>query len=120
MNKRNEQSLELLLDLNGEVFWFEEKYWTKIEATKVTPSREVPHGIKYSLTLHDKHNNRIFGMDNAHSIKVRKGAKVNGYIIKYDHVHRDKDELITPYDFIDAGKLLEDFWATVNDIVCSS
>ena len=45
--------LETLLELDGEVFPMENGYWTKIEAHRVSPSDQIPHGIRYSLSLHD-------------------------------------------------------------------
>jgi len=35
----------------------------------------------------------------------------------YDHVHRGHDDEGRPYQFIDAGKLIEDFWAEVERIL---
>jgi len=56
MNKytKKDLSLETLLDLNGEIFLLENGYWTKFEAFRVTPTPQISHGIKYSLTLHDR------------------------------------------------------------------
>ena len=69
--------LENLLNLNGETFPMDSGYWVKFEAWKVEVSKSVPNGSRYSFTLHDKHNNRIIGYDNAHSYKSNKkyGAK---------------------------------------------
>ncbi len=70
--------LESLLELDGEIFPMEKGYWTKIEAKMVQPNDKIPHGIKYSLTLHDRNNSRILGYDNAHGFKSenrRYGAK---------------------------------------------
>lgn len=74
----DDTGLETLLLLNGEVFPMDNGYWTKIEAYRVTPSEHIPHGIRYSLTLHDRHNVRLLGDDNAHGIKPQRkkyGAK---------------------------------------------
>ena len=35
----------------------------------------------------------------------------------YDHVHRGKDDKGRPYKFVNAGKLIEDFWAEVDRIL---
>ena len=48
--------LENLLNLHGEVFPMDNGYWVKFEAYQVKVSKSVPHGIRYSLTLHDKNN----------------------------------------------------------------
>lgn len=61
--------LEYLLALDGEIFPMENGYWTKMEARRVQASDKVPHGIRYSLTLHDWNNTRVLGYDNAHAVK---------------------------------------------------
>jgi hypothetical protein len=48
----------------------------------------IPHGIRYSLTLHDQSGVRILGYDNAHSIKLHSRFKYAGQILPYDHKHR--------------------------------
>ncbi len=84
-------------------------YWVKFEAKIVDTSLSVPHGIKYSLTLHNKRNNRVIGYDNAHSFKPKKkyGAKKE----TYDHIHKQMN--IVSYEFESAEQLLEDFWKSV-------
>ncbi|MDD2640080.1 MAG: DUF6516 family protein [Arcobacteraceae bacterium] len=101
--------LENLLNLDGEIFPLDNGYWVKFEAKKVNESVEMPHGIKYSLTLHDRRNHRVIGYDNAHSFKSLKkyGAKK----ITWDHIHKQMD--IITYEFESASALLEDFWNTV-------
>lgn len=61
--------LENLLMLNGEVFPMDNGYWTKFDVWRVPVSNQMPHGIRYSLTLHDRNNTRILGYDNAHAVK---------------------------------------------------
>jgi hypothetical protein len=102
--------LENLLNLDGEIFPYENGHWVKFEAKKVQVSIQIPHGIKYSLTLHDKNNYRVVGYDNAHGIKSTKkyGAKK----ITYDHIH--KKEKIIDYEFETASQLIIDFWDTVD------
>ncbi|MGN7612859.1 toxin-antitoxin system TumE family protein [Magnetococcales bacterium HHB-1] len=46
-------------------------YWYKIEAQKVKITPQRPHGIRYSLTLHTKRGERIFGIDNAHPVSMK-------------------------------------------------
>ena len=36
------------------------------------PKPEIPHGIRYNLTLHNRHNKRVMGFDNAHAVKGKK------------------------------------------------
>ena len=107
-------SLDTLLDLDGEIFPMDNGYWTKFEAFRVTPTPQIPHGIKYSLTLHDRNNTRIVGFDNAHTFKPKK----NKYVarkITWDHKH--KMEKVRPYEFESASRLIEDFWKDVEQIL---
>jgi len=109
----NDSSLNTLLELNGEIFPMDSGYWTKIEAYRVAPARHMPHGIRYSLTLHDRYNNRILGFDNAHSFRPRR-KKYGARKITWDHKHRY--EKISPYEYESASQLLEDFWHGVKQI----
>ena len=103
-------NLENLLNLHGEVFPMGNGYWIKFEAYQVEVSKSIPHGIRYSLTLHDKSNRRVIGYDNAHSFKSSKkyGARKESY----DHIHKQID--IVAYEFESASQLLEDFWESVD------
>ncbi len=65
--KIEDETLETLLQLDGEVFPMDNGCWTKFEAKRIKPSQYIPHGIKYSLSLHDNNNRRIVGFDNAHA-----------------------------------------------------
>lgn len=106
-----------MLDLDGIVIEQAGGYWTKFEVRKLVDSTEErPHGIRYSLTLHDRNGTRILGFDNAHAVKSRKRGRFHGQRT-YDHCHRHaKDEGI-PYEFIDAHQLLKDFWTEVDKIL---
>lgn len=98
---KRDTGLDTLLDMNDYRFVFPNKYWWKIEAYLVEPSKERPHGIRYTLTFHSAIGARIFGMDNKHVPKnKRKGF--HGRIVSYDHVHLNEDDQGTPYVFIDA------------------
>ena len=101
--------LDNLLNLHGEVFPMDNGYWVKFEAYVIESSLAVPHGVRYSLTLHDKSNRRVIGYDNAHSFKSHK--KYAAKKESYDHVHKQMD--IVAYDFESASQLLEDFWKSV-------
>lgn len=109
--------LEILLSLDGTEYTEENGYWYKIEAFKVEPTRERPHGIRYSLTLHDNYNQRIFGFDNAHAVKTKKHGYYAGTIVSYDHVHRSIKDKGVPYEFENAQQLLNDFLNEVNSIL---
>lgn len=37
---------DVLLELNGTEYTEDHGYWYKIEARKVEPSKEIPHGIR--------------------------------------------------------------------------
>lgn len=104
--------LGALLDLDGEVFMMDDGYWVKFEAKEVTPSPAIPHGVRYSLSLHDRNNVRVMGFDNAHAIKAKIRKRYSGRKVTWDHQHQmDKVE---PYEFASAGQLLEDFWQAVD------
>ena len=105
--------LHFLLQLDGEVFPMDNGYWTKFEVKLVESSSVIPHGIRYSLTLHNAENQRVFGIDNAHLPKLRKkyGAKK----VTWDHQHK-KDKVVS-YEFDSAAQLLEDFWHEVDKVM---
>jgi hypothetical protein len=50
---RDELGLETLLDLNGSIIDQGNGYWIKIEAWRAEAGDDTPHGIRYSLTLHE-------------------------------------------------------------------
>lgn len=83
-----------------------------VKRVDVTPER--PHGLSYSLTLHDQKNNRIVGFDNAHPVPKRSGPSGGGRV-EHDHKHRFRT--IRPYDYTDAATLLADFWAQVDSVL---
>jgi hypothetical protein len=113
MLKKRDHSLELLLDLDGLNFAQEGGFWIKYEVSAVEKTSERPHGIKYSLTLHDPQGKRIFGIDNAHRPKKRRGPAAKSTRPKAaDHMHRDRREYI--YEFDGAETLLVDFDKGVN------
>ncbi len=69
---KNHDQLESLLELHGLCIAQEGGYWVKFEVFEVTPTSHIPHGVSYSLTLHDKYNQRVMGFDNAHTPKAGK------------------------------------------------
>jgi predicted metal-dependent hydrolase len=89
----------------------ENGYWTKFEAYRVEPCQYIPHGISYSLTLHDRYRNRVIGFDNAHAVKPKK-KKFGARKLTWDHRHQL--ETVATYEFASAAQLLEDFWAAVD------
>jgi hypothetical protein len=89
-------------------------FWVKFEVKQVPVTPEKPHGLNYSLTLHDGGGERILGFDNAHSVREGDGpgAKTR---IEYDHQH--KGERIRFYEYQDAATLVADFWTEVDKIL---
>ncbi len=80
------------------------------------PSVEIPHGIRYSLALHDRYGTRVLGYDNTHVVKApRRGF--GGRRLAYDHKHRKARDKGVPYSFESPQKLLEDFFADVDRMI---
>jgi len=113
-SKNDDVGLETLLLMDGEIYPMDNGYWTKIEARRVEPGKHVQHGLRYSLTLHDKNNTRIFAIDNAHGIKPER-KKFAGRKTAWDHKHRE--DKVVSYEFESASQLLTDFWDEVARIL---
>lgn len=107
---KRDHSLDYLLDLHSQILVVDEKggHWVKFVVKRVPVTDERPHGLDYSLTIHGADNERLGGFDNAHPVK---GAKSKGN----DHKHRFKT--VKPYEYKNAGKLMEDFWDLVDSIL---
>lgn len=106
-----------LLDLHDQIIDQGQGYWLKIEAWRVEPTAEIPHGIRYSLTLHEPYGKRILGYDNAHAVKPPNKYKYAGRKLTYDHKHRHRSDTGVPYEFQDAHQLLTDFFVDVDRIL---
>ena len=111
---REDASLDTLLDLSGEIFPMDNGYWTKFEAFGVTSTAQIPRGLRYSLSLHDRNNTRVLGFDNAHAFKPKKN-RYTARKITWDHKH--KMEKVRPYEFESASRLIEAFWKDVEKIL---
>lgn len=107
-------SLDTLLGLNEQTFYVGEEYWVKFIVAEVEVTSERPHGLRYSLTLHDGSGARVVGFDNAHSVSGQKGPGGKAKQ-RFDHKHRFKT--IRPYDYKDAVSLLTDFWIEVDAVL---
>jgi hypothetical protein len=73
---RRDRSLDALLDLDGEILVIDELGHLVrfvVSRTEVTEAR--PHGLSYSLTLHDRSGRRLMGFDNAHAVE-RPGREI--------------------------------------------
>jgi len=114
---KTDAAIDTLLDLDGSLLDQENGYWIKIEAKRSVVSEEVPHGIRYSLTLHEPYGKRILGYDNAHGVKLPKKFKYAGRILAFDHRHRHVSDQGVPYEFKDAQQLLNDFFADVDRVL---
>lgn len=103
--------LEVLLSMDEMVLEAGGGLWYRIRAHRVhiTPGR--PHGIRYALTLHDINNERIFGIDNAHSPKFRKGRGQKRRKV-FDHKHEGKT--VKVYEYTSAADLLQDFFDAID------
>jgi uncharacterized protein DUF6516 len=110
----HDPGLELLIELDGEVFAVdaEGKYVVRFVVKRVPPSPERPQGLSYSLTLHDGTGARLVGFDNAHPAFRSKGRRRR---TMHDHRHRLAN--IRPYEYRDASALLADFWTEVDAAV---
>lgn len=109
--------LQNLLDLADSVIDQDDGNWIKIEAWSLAPNKEVPHGIRDSLTLHEPYGKRILGYDNAHAVKPPKKFKFAGRRLAYDHKHRHVSDKGAPYAFVDAHQLLSDFFTEVDQVL---
>ncbi len=114
---RRDTGIDTLLDLHGQLIDQGNGYWIKIEAWQVNTTRKTPHGIHYSLTLHEPYGKRILGYDNAHSVKLPKKFKYSGQRLPYDHRHRHISDKGVPYEFRNAWQLLTDFFAEVDRVL---
>lgn len=115
-----DRSLATLLDLDGSVFEQEAGFWIKIDARKVDASVDIPHGVRYSLTLHNRYGTRVLGYDNAHAVKPPGKFKFAGRRLPYDHKHRTSNDQGVPYTFESAARLLEDFFAEVDKVIAAA
>ena len=114
---REDHVIETLLDLHDQIIDQGDGYWVKIEAWVVVVSADIPHGIRYSLTLHEPYGKRILGYDNAHAVKPPKKFKYASVRLPYDHKHRHISDKGVPYAFKDAHQLLSDFFVEVDRVL---
>ena len=108
MTRGPDHELEALLSLDGQEFRFTKGYAIKFEIRRVVPSRGRPHGVKYSLTLHDPEGRRIYGIDNAHRMGPRP---------EFDHRHPHTARKVVRYAYRGPMALLDDFFREVDRIL---
>src|SRR5687768_1932998 len=91
-----DHALDFLLQFHGRVHVLACGYWLKFEAWRVPVTREIPHGVRYALSLHDPAGHRVVGFDNAHAVTVRRGGR-NRRSGTHDHWHRTSADRGRPY-----------------------
>ena len=108
--------LDTLLALDGVAMVVDPAghHWVKFIFKQVEPSKQRPHGLSYSLTLHGPDGQRIAGFDNAHPVATGSGPARRTVVA---HDHRHVGVATKPYDYQDAATLLDDFWAEVDAVL---
>ncbi|AOV18343.1 hypothetical protein BJI67_01430 [Acidihalobacter aeolianus] len=115
---RRDYGLDTLLGLDQVIIAQDCGYWVKFEVSLVEVTNERPHGIKYSLTLHDRYSKRVMGYDNAHAVRLPRKHKYAGQRARpHDHKHQHSLDKGVPYEFQDADQLLVDFWSDVDRVL---
>jgi len=104
-----EHTLKFLLAFDGRMHFYPEGYFLKFEIKRVKPTKQRPHGLSYSFTLHDPDGYRLIGYDNAHTVPAE-GSRFKKRPAENDHWHRTGDDPGQPYEFVSAEKLLTDFF----------
>jgi hypothetical protein len=111
---RRDEGLDRLLGLDGFLAEVGGGFWVKIVARRVPPDTPRPHGVSYTLTLHEPGGQRVFGIDNAHLVRLTRGPAGRSSAAR-DHLHRG--EAVRGYVYRNADTLLEDFWRAVEAIL---
>ncbi len=105
------------LSLDRQWIGYEKGFWVTFRVRAVEVSEARPHGLQYSLTLHDESDERVLSYDNAHAVDVASGpARKSRRPRAFDHINR-KGRKPVPYTFTTAYKLLEEFFAEVDEIL---
>jgi hypothetical protein len=118
MSGRMEHTLAFLLAFNGRVHHYADGYFVKFEIREVEPTKERPHGLRYSFTLHGPGGERLIGFDNAHAVAAL-GSKHKKKPEAADHWHRSENDEGRPYTFESAEKLVDDFFDEVERVLAS-
>src|SRR5713226_4812160 len=117
MNDRAEDhGLQFLLGFNGRIHHLEKGYWLKFDITRVKATRNRPHGLSYSFTLHGPSGRRLVGFDNAHNVPAS-GSRFKRRREAHDHWHRTDKDPGRPYVFKDAETLIDDFFDAVERVL---
>jgi hypothetical protein len=74
-------------------------------------------GFQYAFSLHDAKDDRVLGYNNAHSVSVGSGPSTKSRRpVTFDHIYR-RGKRSVPYAFTTPYKLVEDFFAEVEEIL---
>ena len=115
-NRMPEYGLEFLLAFDGRIHHLEEGYWIKFEIERVEATKERPHGLSYSFTLHATDGTRLVGLENAHGV-LADGSRFKPKPPASDHWHRTETDPGRPYQFKDAETLIGDFFDEVERVL---
>src|SRR5256885_188107 len=115
-NRAPEYGLEFLLAFDGRIHHLEDGYWIKFEIERLKATRERPHGLSYSFTLHAPDGTRLVGFDNAHGVPA-KGSRFKPKPSASDHWHRTERDPGRPYQFKNAEGLIDDFFGEVERVL---
>jgi len=108
---------EYFLSLDRQWIRYEKDFWATFRVRVVDVSPERPHGFEYSLSLHGEKDDRVLGYNNAHGVDVASGpARRSKRPTPFDHINR-RGRKAVPYVFTTPYKLLEDFFADVDEIL---
>lgn len=111
------EGISTLLDLHEQIIDQGGGYWIKIEAWQVPATADIPHGVRYSLTLHERCHSREFSCHKAHAVKPPGKSRFSGKRLPYDHRHRHASDKGVPYEFEDAHQLLSDFFKEADRVL---
>jgi hypothetical protein len=116
-DSKAEEGWDYILDLHRQKIGYDNGYWVTIRAVRIEPDDGRPHGLQYSLTLHDENDDRILGYDNSHGVDVATGpAKRLKRPNPFDHIDR-RGKRSVPYKFTTPFKLVADFFTEVEKIL---
>src|SRR2546426_5059945 len=116
MKGDDDHTLEFLLGFDGRRHWYRGGYCAKFEIKRTRSTRQRPHGLRYSFTLHDPDGTRLVGFDNAHAVPAP-GSRFKKRPAAVDHWHRTENDPARPYAFTDAATLIDDFFDEVERVL---
>lgn len=104
----DDEAFRRLLDYNGRVYWLANGWCLKFEVKGAEVTESRPYGVKYSFTLHDVEMERLYGIDNAHSISRQQ-------LFDHEHRYRNTAEVVA-YEYRGADELICDFFEAIEKI----